>query len=124
MPWLMIALGGALGSVLRYAAVTSITPLISSRFPYGTFAVNLVGSLLIGVAYVLLVERAALPSEWRLFFITGILGGFTTFSAFSLEMLQLWQQGHVVQAFVYAIGSVALGLLCVFLGVLLTQKCV
>lgn len=124
MPWLMIAMGGALGSMLRYAAVTSITPWVVSRFPLGTFLVNLVGSFLIGLAYVLLVERAALPSEWRLFFITGILGGFTTFSAFSLEMLQLWQQGHILQAVLYAVGSVVLGLLCVFLGVWLTQKCV
>ncbi len=124
MQWLAIALGGALGSVLRFAAVSYLTPLFGFRFPLGTFAVNLVGSFLIGVAYVLLVEKTTLPVEWRLFFITGLLGGFTTFSAFSLEMLQLWQTGHVVNALVYASSSVILGLLMALLGMALTQKIV
>lgn len=122
MQWLAIAIGGALGSVLRFAAVSYLAPLINHRFPFGTFIVNLSGSFLIGVAYVLLVEKTTLPAEWRLFFITGILGGYTTFSAFSLEILQLWQEGHVINAFVYAGGSVILGLLMAFLGMTLTQK--
>ncbi len=122
MQWLMIALGGALGSMARFAAVAYVTPMINFRFPIGTFIVNLTGSLLIGVAYVLLIERAALPGEWRLFFITGILGGFTTFSAFSLEMLQLWQEGHVLVSMVYATSSVALGLFFVFIGTQVAQK--
>jgi CrcB protein len=122
MQWLAIALGGALGSVLRFAAVSYVVPLISHRFPFGTFIVNLSGSFLIGVAYVLLIEKTTLPIEWRLFFITGILGGYTTFSAFSLEMLQLWQQGHVINAFLYASSSVILGLLMAFIGMALTQK--
>ncbi|EIK45608.1 crcB protein [Cellvibrio sp. BR] len=122
MQWLAIALGGALGSVLRFAAVGYLTPLLNYRFPLGTFVVNIVGSFLIGVAYVLLVEKTTLPVEWRLFFITGILGGFTTFSAFSLEILQLWQEGHVLNALVYASISVILGLLMAFVGMALTQK--
>lgn len=122
MQWLAIALGGALGSVLRFAAVSYLTPLLNYRFPIGTFVVNIVGSFLIGVAYVLLVEKTTLPAEWRLFFITGVLGGFTTFSAFSLEILQLWQEGHALSAFVYASGSVILGLLMAFVGMALTQK--
>ncbi len=122
MQWLAIALGGALGSVLRYAAVSYITPLVNHRFPFGTFIVNASGSFLIGVAYVLLVEKTTLPAEWRLFFITGFLGGYTTFSAFSLEVLQLWQTGHVMSAFFYASSSVVLGLLMAFVGMALTQK--
>ena len=122
MQWLAIALGGALGSVLRFAAVGYLTPLLNYRFPLGTFVVNMSGSFLIGVAYVLLVEKAALSAEWRLFFITGVLGGFTTFSAFSLEILQLWQEGHVFNAFAYAGASVILGLLMAFIGMALTQK--
>lgn len=122
MQWLAIALGGALGSVLRFAAVGYLTPLLNYRFPFGTFVVNIVGSFLIGVAYVLLVEKTTLPIEWRLFFITGILGGFTTFSAFSLEILQLWQEGHVLNALLYASSSVILGLLMAFVGMVLTQK--
>ena len=122
MQWIMIALGGALGSVARYAAVAYITPLLNYRFPLGTFVVNLSGSFLIGLAYVLLVEKNILAAEWRLFFITGILGGFTTFSAFSLEMLQMWQEGHIAQSIFYAASSVVLGLLCAYAGMLLTQK--
>lgn len=122
MKWLMIAVGGALGSVARYAAVAYITPLLNYRFPLGTFIVNLAGSLLIGLAYVLLVEKNILAAEWRLFFITGILGGFTTFSTFSLEMLQMWQEGHIAQSIFYATSSVVLGLLCAYAGMLLAQK--
>lgn len=122
MHWLMIALGGALGSVARYAAVGYLTPMLNYRFPFGTFVVNILGSFLIGVAYVMLVEKAVLSSEWRLFFITGILGGFTTFSAFSLEMLQMWQEGHVLQSMFYATSSVVLGLLFAYIGMQLTQK--
>ena len=69
MQWLMIAIGGALGSMARFAAVGYLTPMLNYRFPIGTFIVNIVGSFLIGVAYVVLVEKAVLPSEWRLFFI-------------------------------------------------------
>ena len=122
MQWLAIALGGALGSVFRFAAVSYIAPLLNIRFPLGTFVVNLLGSFLIGVAYVLLVEKTKLPVEYRLFFITGLLGGFTTFSAFSLEILQLWQEGHVLNALAYATSSVILGLLMAFAGMALTQK--
>lgn len=122
MQWLAIALGGALGSVGRFAAVSYLTPLFNYRFPFGTFAVNVIGSLLIGVAYVILVEKAAVSAEWRLFFITGLLGGFTTFSAFSLELLQLWQGGHLLNAFVYALASVAVCLLMVFIGAFMAQK--
>jgi CrcB protein len=123
MQWLAIALGGALGSVLRFASVSYLTPLLGFRFPIGTFAVNILGSFLIGVAYVLLVEKTTLPAEWRLFFITGILGGFTTFSAFSLEILKLFQEGNVLTAIAYASSSVILGLLMAFVGMALAQKC-
>jgi CrcB protein len=122
MQWLAIALGGALGSVLRFAAVSYLTPLINQRFPFGTFIVNLSGSFLIGLAYVLLVEKTTMPAEWRLFFITGLLGGYTTFSAFSLEILQLWQEGQAIHALVYASSSVILGLLMAFIGMAIAQK--
>lgn len=121
MHWLAVALGGALGSVVRFAAVSYLTPLLNLRFPVGTFTVNLIGSFLIGVAYVVLVEKAA-SSEWQLFFMTGILGGFTTFSAFSLDTMQLWQSGHGSLALLYVVGSVAMCLVAVAAGVLLSQK--
>lgn len=122
MQWLLIALGGAFGSVARFASVTYIAPLFNYKFPVGTFIVNIVGSFLIGVAYVLFVKTANVSPMYRMFFITGVLGGFTTFSSFSLEMLQLWQEGYIVNAMLYAIGSVVLGLLMAFVGMALTQK--
>ncbi|HOY23845.1 MAG TPA: fluoride efflux transporter CrcB [Cellvibrio sp.] len=122
MQWLMIAIGGALGSMARFAAVGYLTPMLNFRFPIGTFIVNILGSFLIGVAYVVIVEKQLIPAEWRLFFITGILGGFTTFSSFSLEILQTWQEGHVFSAIFYAASSVVLGLLFAFIGMQLTQK--
>jgi CrcB protein len=122
MQWLAIAIGGALGSMMRFASVTYLTPLFTNKFPMGTFIVNILGSLLIGVLYVVLVEKNDLSPMYRLFFITGFLGGFTTFSSFSLEMLQLWQSGHVFNSMAYAIGSVVLGLLAAFFGMWLTQK--
>jgi fluoride exporter len=122
MQWLMIAIGGALGSIARFAAVGYLTPMMNYRFPVGTFIVNIVGSFLIGVAYVVIVEKSIIPNEWRLFFITGILGGFTTFSSFSLEILQTWQEGHVFNSIIYAVSSVVLGLLFAFIGMQLTQK--
>ena len=122
MQWLMIAIGGALGSMARFAAVGYLTPMLNFRFPIGTFIVNILGSFLIGVAYVVIVEKQLIPAEWRLFFITGILGGFTTFSSFSLEILQTWQEGHVFNAIFYAASSVVLGLLFAFIGMQVTQK--
>jgi fluoride exporter len=122
MQWLMIAMGGALGSILRFAAVSYLTPLLHYRFPLGTFFVNIFGSFLIGVTYVVFVEKAFVSAEWRLFFMTGVLGGFTTFSAFSLEMLQIWQEGQVLVSIAYATSSVVLGLLMVYTGVQFAQK--
>jgi fluoride exporter len=122
MQWLAIALGGGLGAMARFAAVAYLTPLLGYRFPVGTFAVNIIGSLIIGAAYVFFVEKTHLAPEWRLFFITGLLGGFTTFSSFSLELLQLWQEGNMLLVLAYAASSVVLGLLMAYVGMALAQK--
>ncbi len=107
----LIALGGAFGSVLRYLLVTAIgTPL-------GTLAVNVLGSLAIGILFVWLGAREG----WQLFLMTGVLGGFTTFSAFSLDTLKLIQAGQTLQAATYVVGSVALSLAAVALGVALMK---
>jgi CrcB protein len=106
----LIALGGALGSVLRYLMVTAIGA------PLGTLAVNVIGSFAIGVLFVLVSREG-----WQLFLMTGLLGGFTTFSAFSLDTLRLVEQGQLLQAALYALGSVALSLSAVALGVALTK---
>lgn len=107
----LIALGGALGSVLRYLMVATIGA------PIGTAAVNVIGSFAIGVLFVLIGSREG----WHLFLMTGLLGGFTTFSAFSLDTLKLVEQGQSLQAAAYVLGSVALSLLAVALGVALAR---
>jgi CrcB protein len=111
-PWLLVAAGGAVGSVLRYA-VQRLVP--AQSFPYNTFAVNLVGCLLIGMLWALLL-KGTIGNDGRLLLMTGLCGGFTTFSAFSLESLQLLQTGRTIQFFFYVVLSVALGLLATFLG--------
>ena len=108
----LIALGGALGSVLRYLAVAAIGA------PWGTALVNVLGSLAIGAVFVLFDTRAG----WQLFLMTGVLGGFTTFSAFSLDTLKLIQQGQTLQAGLYVLTSVALSLVAVALGATLARS--
>ncbi|HNL23588.1 MAG TPA: CrcB family protein, partial [Pseudomonadales bacterium] len=84
-PWLAVAVGGALGSMARFAVGTWVAAGLGSRFPYGTLLVNLLGCLLMGLLVVLIDERWAVPPQWRAFALVGLLGGFTTFSSFSLE---------------------------------------
>ncbi len=102
----LIALGGAIGAVARYLSVAAIGA------PLGTAVVNVVGCLLIGILYVLLADRGA----WHVLLMTGVLGGFTTFSAFSLDTLKLVEAGQTLQAAGYVLGSVVLSLAAVALG--------
>lgn len=107
----LVALGGAAGSVLRYLTVAAVgTPL-------GTLLVNVVGSFVIGILFVMLAGRGMLS----LLFMAGLLGGFTTFSAFSLDALKLWQAGQGAQALLYVGASVILSLLAVALGAALAS---
>lgn len=87
-----VAIGGALGSVTRYVAVNGLAAWLGRAFPYGTLTVNVVGSFLMGVALALLVQRGWLGEPWRAALMAGVLGGFTTFSAFAGETLLLAQQ--------------------------------
>ncbi len=113
MIWLItqVAIGGALGSVLRYLTVSVVGG------PVATLAVNVAGSLLMGVFFVVLSSRAQLSP----LLMTGVLGGFTTFSAFSLDALRLYDGGHTAQALLYVTGSVLLSLIAVALGAALTR---
>jgi CrcB protein len=101
--------------------VTVIGSAVGGRFPWGTFAVNVTGSCLIGALYVLISERALLSEHWRVLLVVGYLGGFTTFSAFSLDALLLMQAGQLLEALLYVLGSVMLCLLGVWLGMLLMR---
>jgi CrcB protein len=112
----LVALGGALGSVLRWALTGAVQRWTGSAFPWGTFAVNAAGSLAIGLVAAVALERALVSPAARLFSIVGVLGGFTTFSAFSYETLALLRDGQWLAAAGYAGGSVAVGVLGAFAG--------
>lgn len=121
MQWLAVALGGALGAVGRFGVNALAFPIFGERLPLGTLLVNVVGSLLMGVLYVLIIERGVMPGEWRNILMVGFLGAFTTFSAFSLETLALWQNGHVAMSIFYVIASVALCLIATLGAIVLTR---
>lgn len=110
-PILYIFLGGGIGSVCRYFAGLSITRQLTTAFPAGTFIVNITGCFLIGLLYGIANRHAWLTVEWRLFLITGICGGYTTFSTFSYESISLIRQGNYAYFFLYVVLSVVLGLL-------------
>ena len=121
MQWLVIALGGALGALGRYGIALHLAPSNSGEFPTATVLVNVLGSFLVGVAYVFMVERGGLPALTRDMLMIGFLGAFTTFSAFSLEALLLWQAGHIQMALLYLFLTLFLCLVAVTSAVWLTR---
>ncbi|MGD9660621.1 MAG: fluoride efflux transporter CrcB [Porticoccaceae bacterium] len=116
-----VAVGGALGALGRYGANGLIYPLMGSKFPLATLVVNVVGAILMGIFYVLILEKAMLAPEWRNFVMVGFLGAFTTFSAFSLDALALWQNGHFLLALVYIFLNVVLCLTGIALAIYITR---
>jgi CrcB protein len=112
---ILVGIGGLLGSVARYLAAAFISKTILSAFPYGTFAVNVVGCLIIGLVLGL-SERFDWVPEWRLFLATGFCGGFTTFSSFAYENILLLQDKDYFTFAAYSIGSFGLGLLATLVG--------
>ncbi|HEX3462804.1 MAG TPA: fluoride efflux transporter CrcB [Candidatus Elarobacter sp.] len=116
-----VALGGALGSVLRFFVGTWFLQRFGPGFPWGTFAINVTGSFAIGVVLTLAQTRTGLTPGARLFLTTGVLGGYTTFSAFAYEALLLARDANAVQALAYGLGSVAAGAAAALLGIVLTR---
>lgn len=118
---LIVAAGGAVGSVTRHLVGTASLRLFGSGFPVGTMVVNIVGSFLMGVFIELLAQRFSASEQLRLLVATGFLGGFTTFSAFSLDFITLWQRGETVAAVAYATVSVIVSLLALAGGLALVR---
>ena len=121
MHWFAVAIGGALGSMARYALSAWIFDVSSHKFPYATLTVNVIGSFVMGILFVIIVEKAALPAEMRSLLMIGFLGAFTTFSAFSLDAIGLWQNGHVFLSLVYMLATVVLCLVAISSAIWLTR---
>src|SRR5690606_23870786 len=118
---LAVFFGGGLGAMTRHFTVLAGTRLLGEGFPYGTLLVNVLGSLLIGIIMEGSALKWDLPLETRALLVTGFLGGFTTFSAFSLDFFNLWHTAGASSAVIYAAGSVILSLLAVFAGAYLMR---
>ncbi|MEM7027571.1 MAG: fluoride efflux transporter CrcB [Pseudomonadota bacterium] len=119
---IFIACGGAIGALCRYGMSVGAQQLLGKGFPYGTLLVNVIGSLLIGVVYVLMIERAELSQEWRSFIIIGVLGAFTTFSTFSFETITLFESGDTSKALINIFVSVFSCLFVCWVGMFLTRQ--
>lgn len=122
MIWLAVALGGALGAMMRWALTSYLLPVGARQFPWGTLIANMLGSACIGLCYVLIVEKQWLAPEWRPFLMTGFLGAFTTYSSFALEAFLLWQQDQANYAISYATASLLGCLLAVSASIYLAAK--
>ncbi|NHA02685.1 fluoride efflux transporter CrcB [Mucilaginibacter sp. HC2] len=118
----IIFLGGGLGSVCRYLVNRWVTGIVTSAFPYGTFLVNITGCFLIGFLVFYSAKFGTYSLNWRLFLVTGICGGYTTFSSFSFENVQLISDHQLFTAILYAFGSIVLGFLATYMGILTARS--
>lgn len=121
-PYLIVALGSAIGGALRHAVNVGAARLMGTGWPYGTFAVNVIGSFVIGVIAGYFALKGTTSQRWLLFLTTGILGGFTTFSAFSLDVALLFERGRLPATASYLLGSVALSVGALFLGLAIVRR--
>ena len=118
--YFLVMIGGAVGAALRFGLSRAV-PMVVGVWPWATFVANVLGSLLMGILAFWLVRKGAQGEQVRLLLGAGVLGGFTTFSAFSLEVAQMIENGQLVMAFGYAIASVLVGLTALFAGVALAR---
>ena len=121
MTYLAIALGGAIGALSRFGLMNLFASLLGNRLPWGTLLVNISGSLLIGILFVLVSEKMLLSADARALLIVGFLGAFTTFSTFSLDTILLIQQGWLAQAMAYRLASVMICVPATWLGMALAR---
>ena len=120
--YLLVFFGGGLGASLRHTVNIACAKWIGTAFPYGTFIINISGSTVMGLIVGYLASKGAATQHWRLFLMTGILGGYTTFSAFSLDTAVLYERGELGLAALYVIGSVALSIAGLFAGLALIRN--
>ena len=113
---LIVFLGAGIGGALRHGVNHTAFRLIGAGFPWGTLAINIVGSFAMGIVAEYAASKGNLPQQWQLFLTVGLLGGFTTFSAFSLDVALLYERGELMTASLYVLGSVVLAVLGLFAG--------
>lgn len=118
---LLVFVGGGIGSVLRYVIGKAFSPL-SVGFPWGTFSVNIIGSLSIGIFMGIALKNNYFSENQILLLVTGLCGGFTTFSAFAYENQQFLKEGDLTSFVTYSLGSLTLGILAVFLGFFVSKS--
>jgi CrcB protein len=119
--YLIVALGSGIGGALRHAVNVGAARLFGTDWPYGTFIVNMLGSFIMGVIVGYFAFRGNASQAWLLFLTTGILGGFTTFSAFSLDVALLIERGQLARTAYYSLGSVLLSIGALFLGLVIIR---
>jgi CrcB protein len=121
MLYLIVFIGAGIGGALRHGVNVGATKLLGYGFPFGTFIVNVLGSFAMGLLAGFFAYRAGIPQHVRLFLTTGILGGFTTFSSFSLDIALLYERGQLTLAAFYVIGSVVFSIAGLFAGLALIR---
>src|SRR4051794_41743117 len=121
MNYLLVFLGGGLGSTLRHIVNVASARALGTAFPYHTFIINITGSIVMGLIAGYLAFKGGASQPWRLFLMTGILGGYTTFSAFSLDAALLYERGEIGLALFYVLGSVVLSIAGLFAGLALMR---
>lgn len=120
--YLCVLAGGGLGALLRFIVATAVAIRFPSRFPLATFLINVSGSFAIGLLMTIFVERYTIHENWRLLLVTGVLGGYTTFSSFEYEALVSMKTGNPQTGIVYVAASVLAGYIAVWLGSLLASR--
>ena len=121
---LLIAIGGAFGATMRFLSQATVYELFGRAFPYGTLFVNVVGSFLMGLLSIFLVEKLNLSAEWHMAILIGVLGSFTTFSTFSMETLVLLEQGDLLKAMTNVLLSVVVCIMAVWAGAYFAKQIV
>jgi CrcB protein len=121
MAYLLVFLGGGIGSTLRHVINMASMRAFGTGFPYHTFIINITGSTVMGLVAGYLAFKGEASQPWRLFLMTGVLGGYTTFSAFSLDAAMLYERGEIGLALAYVVGSVVLSLIGLFVGLALMR---
>ena len=121
MNYLLVFIGGGLGSTLRHVVNVVSARVLGTGFPYHTFIINITGSIVMGLIAGYLAFKGEASQPWRLFLMTGILGGYTTFSAYSLDAALLYERGEIGLALFYVLGSVAFSIAGLFAGLALVR---